>query len=165
MIRMATKEDLPSMLSIYAPYVLNTTHSFEYQVPSQEEFLQRFETITAQLPWLVWEEDGTVWGYAYASLPFKRSAYQWCCEVSIYLAPQVHGRGIGRRLYQVLEQILRLQGYRVVYSVITTENTGSLAFHEKVGYKTVATLPGCGMKFGRWLLRRCPKNRLFLRRL
>ena len=151
MIRMATKADIPAILDIYGPYVLNTTHSFEYTVPTLEVFTKRFETITAQLPWLVWEEEGKVLGYAYASLPFSRSAYSWDCEVSIYLAPQVQGRGIGRTLYAVLEDIVLKQGYRVIYSLITSENTGSLAFHEKVGYKTIAVLPNCGMKFGRWL--------------
>ena len=151
MIRLATAGDVPAILEIYAPYVLTTTHSFEYTPPTLEEFHQRFDSTTAQFPWLVWEEDGKVLGYAYGSLPFKRSAYRWCCEVSIYLAPQIHGRGIGKKLYQVLEHILWLQGYRVIYSVITTENTGSIAFHEKVGYRHVAVLPGCGIKFGRTL--------------
>lgn len=151
MIRLATSEDIPAILEIYTPYVLNTTHTFEYVPPTKEEFHQRFESITAQFPWLVWEEKGKVLGYAYGSLPFKRAAYSWCCEVSIYLAPQIHGKGIGKQLYQVLEHILWLQGYQVIYSIITTENSGSIAFHEKVGYKHVAVLPGCGIKFGRRL--------------
>ena len=151
MIRLATTEDIPAILDIYTPYVLNTTHTFEYVPPTQEEFLLRFETITEKFPWLVWEENGTVLGYAYGSLPFKRAAYSWCCEVSIYLAPQIHGKGIGKKLYQALEHILWQQGYRVIYSIITTENSGSIAFHEKVGYRHVAVLPGCGIKFGRTL--------------
>ena len=112
---------------------------------------QRFLSITEQLPWLVWEENGEVRGYAYGSLPFERKAYSWDCEVSIYLAPEAQGRGIGRKLYAVLEEILFQQGYRVIYSLITSDNRGSLAFHEKLGYRTMATFPDCGMKFGRWL--------------
>ena len=150
MIRMATVADVPAMLEIYGPYVLNTTYSFEYTVPTQEEFTRRLLEYTKQFPWLVWEEDGVVLGYAYGSLPFQRAAYAWCCEVSIYLAPQVHGKGIGRKLYAVLEHILWQQGYGVIYSLITTENTGSLAFHDKVGYRKCAELSGCGLKFGRW---------------
>lgn len=151
MIRMATAADVPAMLEIYGPYVLNTAYSFEYTVPTQEEFMGRFLEITKQFPWLVWEEDGEVLGYAYGSLPFERAAYAWCGEVSIYIAPSAHGRGIGRRLYGVLEHILWRQGYCVIYSLITSENTGSLAFHEKMGYRKCAELPGCGLKFGRWL--------------
>ena len=151
MIRIATAGDIPAILEIYTPYVLNTTHTFEYVPPTREEFRQRFDAITEKFPWLVWEDNGKVLGYAYGSLPFKRAAYAWCCEVSIYLAPEIHGKGIGKKLYRVLEHILFLQGYQVIYSIITTENTGSITFHEKVGYEHVAVLSDCGIKFGRKL--------------
>lgn len=151
MIRIATEADIPQMLAIYTPYVENTTYSFEYIPPTQEQFTQRFRKYTAQCPWLVWEENGCVLGYAYGSLPFERAAYAWCAEVSIYLMPRAHGRGIGRALYAVLEEILWKQGYRIIYSLITSENTGSLAFHEKVGYRYCTELAGCGIKFGRSL--------------
>ena len=65
MIRIAAKADIPAILDIYAPYILNTTATFEYTVPSLEEFTARFENVTSQFPWLVWEENGTVLGYAY----------------------------------------------------------------------------------------------------
>ena len=151
MIRLATTRDVPAILEIYTPYVLNTTHTFEYVPPTQEEFLQRFASITEKFPWLVWEEKGKIAGYAYASLPFHRAAYSWSCEVSIYLAPEHHGKGIGKKLYAALESILYELGYQVIYSVITEENRGSIAFHEKVGYRYIATLPGCGIKFGKRL--------------
>lgn len=151
MIRAAAKTDVPAMLALYAPYVLGTTYTFEYTVPTEAEFTERFHSITEQFPWLVWEEDGQVLGYAYGSAPFHRAAYRWCCEVSIYLVPQAHGKGIGRKLYAALETLLFRQGYRVIYSIITAENTGSLAFHEKVGYRFVAEMPGCGIKFGKEL--------------
>ncbi len=151
MIRLATDCDVEAMLAIYAPYVLTTTHSFEYTAPTEAEFHDRFRAITRQCPWLVWEQDGQVLGYAYGSLPFHRAAYRWCCEVSIYLSPTIHAQGVGRKLYQALEEILFRQGYRIIYSVITTENLGSIAFHEKVGYRHVAVLSDCGVKFGRSL--------------
>ena len=103
MIRIAAKADIPAILDIYAPYILNTTATFEYTVPSLEEFTARFENITSQFPWLVWEENGTVLGYAYGSAPFERAAYRWCAEVSIYIAPHAKGQGIGRKLYAALE--------------------------------------------------------------
>lgn len=151
MIRMATPHDIPAILEIYAPYVLNTTATFEYTVPTIEEFSQRFAGITAQFPWLVWEENGKVLGYAYASAPFSRAAYQWCAEPSIYLAPAIQGKGVGRKLYAALEALLRLQGYRVLYVIITEENRSSLSFHEKMGYTQTAHFPQCGWKFNRWL--------------
>ncbi len=151
MIRIATITDVPAMLEIYGPYILSSTHTFEYTVPSVEEFTERFLTCTRQFPWLVWEENGAVLGYAYGSAPFERAAYSWCGEVSIYLSPGIHGKGVGKKLYAVLEDILWQQGYRVIYSLITTENTGSLSFHEKLGYKKAMVLERCGIKFGRWL--------------
>ena len=85
MIRFAAESDVPAMLAIYAPYVRNTAYTFEYTVPTDAEFTARFLSYTRQCPWLVWEEDGAVLGYAYGSLPFERAAYAWCAEVSVYL--------------------------------------------------------------------------------
>lgn len=151
MIRIATEADIPQMLAIYTPYVENTAFSFEYTPPTLEGFSRRFSKYTAQCPWLVWEEDGRVAGYAYGSLPFERAAYAWCAEISIYLCPEVQGKGIGRKLYSAVEEILWRQGYRIIYALITTENEGSLRFHEKVGYTYCAQFDDCGIKFGRSL--------------
>ncbi len=150
-IRMAAEGDLQQLLAIYAPYVTNTTVSFEYEAPTPEEFSRRFHTVTAQFPWLVWEEEGRILGYAYAAAPFERAAYRWIAEPSIYLAPEAQGRGIGRALYAVLEDILQKQGYRVLYALITSENSRSLAFHKALGYCHLADFPRCAWKFGREL--------------
>ncbi|MBQ7394451.1 MAG: N-acetyltransferase [Lentisphaeria bacterium] len=151
MIRIATEADVPAMLDIYAPYVQNTTVSFEYEIPGPEVFLARFREITVQFPWLVWEENGSILGYAYAARPFERAGFSWCAEPSIYLRSEARGRGIGTKLYAVLEKILEAQGYCLLYALITSENLPSVRFHEKCGYSTVMVLPGCGRKFGRWL--------------
>ncbi|MBE6758206.1 MAG: N-acetyltransferase [Ruminococcaceae bacterium] len=149
-VRQATVEDVPRILEIYGPYVENTAVSFEYTVPDLAEFTARFLKITAQFPWLVWEENGTVLGYAYGSRPFERAAYQWVAAASVYLCPEACGRGIGKQLYAQLESLLRLQGYRKVYALITTDNEASVAFHRAAGYRYTATLPNCGYKFGEW---------------
>ena len=151
MIRMATEKDVPQILEIYAPYIMTSTATFEYDVPCRKEFMHRFDSITAQFPWIVWEEDGRILGYAYASAPYTRAAYSWCAEPSIYLRPEAQGRGSGRKLYAALEWILDKQGYQVLYALITAENTGSIAFHEKQGYAYKVEFPNCGYKFGRWL--------------
>jgi len=151
MIRPATQKDVPQILAIYAPYVEHSTATFEYDVPCHRSFLQRFSDITAQYPWLVWEEDGSILGYAYASAPYSRAAFSWCAEPSIYLRPDAKGRGIGKKLYTVLEWILQQQGYQVLYALITSENAESLAFHQKMGYETRVDFPDCGYKQGRWL--------------
>ena len=151
MIRIATEADVPEILAIYAPYIENTTVTFEYDVPCTRTFLQRFHHITAQYPWLVWEENGKILGYAYASAPYSRAAFSWCAEPSIYLRPEAKGKGIGKKLYAVLEKILELQGYQVLYALITEENSESLSFHRKMAYEIRAEFPDCGYKFGRWL--------------
>ena len=151
MIRIATEKDVPEILAIYAPYVENTTITFEYDVPCRREFMQRFLDITRQFPWLVWEEDGQILGYAYAARPFPRAAYSWVAEPSVYLKMDARGRGIGRKLYAALEELLRLQGYQVLYAIITQENTASVAFHEKTGYKMLSLFPQCAYKFDRCL--------------
>ena len=151
MIRIAVPEDVPEILSIYAPYVENTTITFEYDVPCRREFMQRFLDITAQFPWLVWEEEGVILGYAYATHPYARAAYRWCAEPSVYLRPEARGRGIGRALYEKLEKILKKQGFQVLYALVTEENTASLGFHEHLGYTKKVLFDNCGFKFGRWL--------------
>ena len=149
MIRFAKESDLPAILDIYGPYVLNTAISFEYSVPSLESFTERFRGITAQFPWLVYEEGGNILGYAYGSLPFGREAYRWVAASSIYLAPEAQGKGIGRKLYTALEDLLTKQGYRKTYAIITSDNPGSRRFHEQVGFRFLCEFSDCGVKFGK----------------
>ena len=149
MIRFAKEADLPAILDIYGPYILNTAISFEYSIPTLEAFTERFRGITCQFPWLVYEEEGKILGYAYGSLPFGREAYRWVAASSIYLAPEVQGKGIGRKLYAALEDLLTKQGYRKTYAIITSDNPGSLRFHEKTGFRFLGEFPDCGIKFGK----------------
>ena len=151
MIRVANRADIPAILDIYAPYILTSTATFEYDVPCLRSFTQRFDQITLQFPWLVWEEEGEILGYAYASAPYERAAFSWCAEQSVYLRPGARGRGIGKQLYGALEAILRAQGYQVLYALITDENEASLRFHERAGYVKKVHFPDCGFKFGKWL--------------
>lgn len=149
-IRIATKDDVEAMRLIYAPYILETAYSYEYEVPDYAEFLRRFEAFTAQLPWLVWEENGEILGYAYGSLPFDRKAFGLIGELSVYLKKEIHGRGIGRKLYEVGEEIMRRQGYARIYGIVSSSNPGSCRFHEAMGYTKFATFEKSGMKFGKW---------------
>ena len=148
MIRPATEKDIPEILTIYAPYVENTTVTFEYDVPCLESFTQRFLDITAQYPWLVWEEDGNILGYAYASAPYSRAAFSWCAEPSIYLRPEAKGKGAGRKLYGILEKILEKQGYQVLYALITSENTESISFHQGWAMTGKQTSPAAATNSG-----------------
>lgn len=147
-IRAATPEDIPAILEIYAPFVKNTAVSFEYTVPTEEEFLKRFQEHTAVYPWQVWEEAGKVLGYAYAGRAFERAAYAWNAEISCYLAESA--RGVVTKLYEKIEEILRKQGCRKAFAVVTSANEASVRFHEVIGYQKVVVYPGVGCKFGQW---------------
>lgn len=148
MIREAMVADVPGMLAIYEYYVKETAVSFEYEVPTVAEFTRRLEEHKAVYPWLVWEEEGEILGYAYAGRAFERAAYSWNAEISCYL--KVKGKGMGRKLYSVIEEILRQQGVRKVYAVVTSANEPSVAFHKAVGYTEVLTYKDVGYKFGNW---------------
>ena len=109
-IRTATVADAEKLLAIYAPYVENTAITFEYTVPSVEEFAERIKNTLAEYPYLVAEKDGEILGYAYAGTFKPRCAYRHCVETSIYVAREAHGQGIGRKLYEALEEELRNRG-------------------------------------------------------
>lgn len=151
MIRSATSSDVAAMLEIYAPCVRETTYTFEYDVPSMADFMSRFERISSKYPWIVWEEDGKVLGYAYADTVFSRAAYAWDADTSIYLSAEARGRGIGGKLYACLEALVALQGYHNLYGIVTGENAASMRFHEKCGYERLFTLKTAGFKLGRWV--------------
>lgn len=106
LIRPASPADAPAMLAIYAPYVRNTAVSFELEPPSQEEFAGRVTHTLARFPWLAAVRNGEIVGYCYASPFHPRAAYAWAAESSLYLAPQVHGQGLGTRLYAELARCL-----------------------------------------------------------
>lgn len=148
-IRAATRADIPAMLAIYRPFVEQTAVSFEYVLPTCGEFARRMRA-HSDFPWLVWEEDGRVLGYIYAGRAFERAAYAWCAEISCYLHETVRGRGIGKMLYQTVEDILRRQGYRKVFAVVTSANAPSVAFHRALGYRQTALFPRVGFKAGQW---------------
>ena len=102
-IRDVRPEDASRLLEIYDYYVRNTAITFEYETPSLAEFLSRMERTIKRYPYLVIERDGRVEGYAYAGVFKDRAAYDWSCEMTIYLAPEAEKQGLGRKLYEALE--------------------------------------------------------------
>ncbi len=163
MIREAVPEDAARLLEIYAYYVENTAITFEYAVPSLQEFRQRIEHTKKKYPYLVIEEDGVIRGYAYAGVFKGRAAYDRSCEMTIYLDRDAagrgpgSGRGLGRKLYGALEEALKEQGMLNLYACIGVPveedeylDQNSEQFHKHMGYTTVGTFHLCGYKFGRW---------------
>jgi len=150
MIRLATTSDAAAMLQIYAPFILNTTVTFEYEVPSEQDFQMRIQQYLEKWPWLVWVENGEVVGYAYASSYRPREAYQWCVECSVYIHPQFSKLGIATKLYSALIKLLKFQGFCCLYAVIDIPNPASVGFHEKMGFQYFATYENVGYKLGQW---------------
>ena len=149
-IRPVTAEDAAELVSIYAPYVLETAVTYEYEVPSVEEFCGRIENTTKNYPYLAAVEDGMILGYAYASSFHPRAAFRWSAEATVYLRKEAHGRGIGRMLYEVLEEGLKKQNVQTVIALIADPNPESVAFHEKLGYRVAGRLTNCAYKLGQW---------------
>ena len=149
-IRLAKPLDAAALLAIYAPYVENTAITFEYDVPTVEDFANRIEKTLKKYPYLVAEEDGVVLGYAYASTYYARAAYDWAVELSVYVSQDTRGKGVGSKLYDELEGLLDQMGYMHFLACISLPNEDSLAFHAKRGYQQVAHFPKIGYKFERW---------------
>ena len=149
-IRLAKPSDARSLLDIYAPYVENTAITFEYEVPTIEDFAIRIEKTLEKYPYLVSEEDGVVLGYAYASTYYARAAYDWAVELSVYVSLDSRGQGVGSKLYDALEEMLEQMGYIHFLACISLPNEASLALHRKRGYQQVAHFPKIGYKFERW---------------
>jgi len=149
-IRTAHQKDAPELLSIYAPYVEHTTITFEYEVPSVEEFENRIRSVLTKYPYLVAEEKGEIIGYAYASAFKGRAAYDWSVETSIYVRQDCRHMGTGKALYESLEKALTAQHICNVCACITYPNPASIRFHEQFGYHTVAHFHASGFKFNAW---------------
>jgi L-amino acid N-acyltransferase YncA len=149
-IRLATPADAPAINTIYAPSITHGVASFEQTPPTDAEMAERIRRIAGERPWLVYEEAGEVWGYAYAARHRDRLAYQWSVEVSVYVHQTRHRSGVGRTLYRELFQQLQGQGYYNAYAGITLPNAASVALHESVGFAPVGIYRNTGFKMGKW---------------
>ena len=156
-IRAAKIEDAARLLQIYGYYVRETAITYEYEVPSLDEFKQRISHTLQTHPYIVAQSDGEIIGYAYAGKYHPRAAYSWDAEMTIYLDHNVRGNGVGRKLYSYIEEILKAQGIVKAIALITPPMTEadkdvyrSVHFHESMGYKLSGRLTYSGYKFGRW---------------
>ena len=156
-IREAKEADAAGLLAVYAPYVEQTAITFEYEVPTLEEFTERIRQTKAKYPYLVAKRDGKVLGNAYAGQFHAREAYAWAVETSIYVDESCKHMGIGGMLHAALEEALKEQGFLNMNACIAyvpkedeylTNN--SVEFHAHLGYRMVGQFYQCGYKFGRW---------------
>lgn len=150
MIRLARPEDASAILAIYEPYITDTSLTFEVEVPSEFAFSERIRSYLDHWPWLVFEVEGMIAGYAYGSRYRERAGYQWCVECSVYIREEFHGRGIAKALYAALFRLLKMQGYFNVYAVINLPNEPSVRLHEACGFRWFANYEHVGYKLGKW---------------
>lgn len=149
-IRLATEDDAGAIAAIYAPYVSETPISFEVAPPDEVEIARRIASVLKRYPWLVCEVGGLIAGYAYAGRHHERAAYDWTCEVSIYVDRSMQRRGIGRALYTSLFAVLRRLGYYNALAGITVPNDASVGLHTAVGFEPAGLNHNVGFKDGRW---------------
>jgi phosphinothricin acetyltransferase len=149
-IRLATADDAEAIAAIYRPAVTDKPTSFELEPPDGAEMARRVEKTLARTPWLVYDDDGAVLGYAYASAHRERAAYQWSVDVSAYVRDDAQRRGVARALYTSLFDVLALQGFRNAYAGVTLPNDASVGFHRAMGFTPVGVYRGVGYKLGAW---------------
>jgi L-amino acid N-acyltransferase YncA len=142
--------DVPALLAIYRPYVLETAVTFESEPPSEAEFAARIAACQKGWAFLTAELDGQPVGYAYASSHRAREAYQWSVETSVYVGEQAQGRGLGRTLFEALFEKLEHLGFYNDYAWIALTNDASEGLHRALGFEPVGVFRRVGFKFGAW---------------
>ncbi len=142
--------DAAACAAIYAPYVTDTTITFEEVAPSAQEFTRRIETAQVHHAWLVGEVDGVIIGYTYGGTYRPRAAYRWSCETSVYLDRGRRGAGRGRTLYLALLDRLGEMGFRTAVAGATLPNDASERMHADLGFETIGVFRRVGYKFDRW---------------
>jgi phosphinothricin acetyltransferase len=152
-IRPATHDDIPAIAHIYAHAVETGTASVELTAPGEAEMTRRMnELVPKGFPYLAAEADGRLAGYAYAGPYRARPAYRFTLEDSVYIAPDLQGRGVGRALLAALVEASAERGFRQIIAVIgDSEQAASIGLHAALGFAYVGTFPNVGFKFGRWL--------------
>lgn len=156
-IRIVTTDDAEELLEIYRPYVTETAITFEYDVPTADEFRSRIRSILEKYPYIAAVENGAIIGYAYAGVFKTRAAYAFNVEVTIYIKKEYRRSGVGKILYAELERLLKKQGVTNLYACIACTETedeyltnDSVKFHERMGYRLIGTFKQCGYKYNRW---------------
>ncbi|MDO9037278.1 MAG: N-acetyltransferase family protein [Lutibacter sp.] len=151
MIREVTLEDAQEIAEIYNYYVLNSCVTFEEFEVSIDEMRGRIEAVNSKFPWLVFEKDSEILGYAYATMWKPRSAYKHTVEVSVYLKTEAKNAGIGTLLYKELINQLTDLDFHAVIGGISLPNDASIALHEKFGFEKIAQFKEVGYKFKKWI--------------
>ena len=151
MIRSATAADAQAICDIYNHYILHTIVTFEEEAIQGSEMERRIGEVSKKYPWLVYEEEGEILGYAYAGEWKSRCSYRFSVESTVYLKDGISGRGIGSKLYEELLKQLEPLGIHAVIGGIALPNELSVALHEKFGFEKIARFKEVGYKFDQWI--------------
>ena len=152
LIRPSSEQDIPAIAAIYSHHVLHGTGTFENEPPSDADIAgRRADALSRGLPYLVAVQDGKIAGFAYANWFKPRPAYRYSVEDSIYLAPGLQRKGLGRALLAELLARCEAAGIRKVMAIIgDSANAGSVGVHLAVGFMRVGVVEDCGWEFGAW---------------
>lgn len=151
MIRNVTQNDVPALCKIYNHYVTETVITFEEVPITHEEMSRRVDSVTSRFPWLVFEQQGEVVGFAYAAQWKERSAFRYSAESSVYVSHEAVGQGIGTPLYEALISKLRASEVHSVIGGIALPNPHSVKLHEKLGFEKIGHFHEVGRKFDQWV--------------
>lgn len=143
--------DGEALAAIYNPYITDGVISFEYDAVDGDEMTRRVQRITERYPWIVYERNGQIQGYAYASRWKERAAYHYCAETTVYLRQGQEGKGLGTLLYEELLRRLSRHDVTIAIGCIALPNQASVALHEKLGFEKVGHFPEVGYKFDQWI--------------
>ena len=150
-IRNVTPDDAPAIAQIYNTYVLHSTATFETVAIDPNTMRKRIQAIFPAFPYLVYEADGRLLGYAYAHMWKERAAYAHTWESTVYVSPDHLKRGIGSTLMKELILQCRARACQALIACITGNNTPSVLLHQKLGYRQVSCFKQVGNKLGQTL--------------
>jgi phosphinothricin acetyltransferase len=149
-VRLAHPSDIPAIREIYGHYVLHSDYTFDTVTPSEDYLSAQMSSIQERHAYLIIEDEQIIQGYAYSTMHRKKSAYDWVCEVTIYLNHKTIGKGIGKKLYDSLIKISAAQGYHSLLAGITSPNPMSEKIHEHFGFVPAIRYDHIGFKNGEW---------------
>jgi len=151
LVRSVNETDILSVCDIYNFYIKNSTATFEEDEVSREEIERRINEVTAKYPWIVFEENEKIIGYAYVTKWKDRSSYRYSAESTVYVHKDNFGKGVGRRLMSRLIEEASERGLHNLIAGIALPNDASVALHEKIGFVKCGLFKEVGFKFGKWI--------------
>ena len=143
-----------AILEIFNDAIANSTALYDYQPRTTQNMVSWFETKRAGNWPVIGIEDaqGQLLGFCSYGSFRAYPAYKYTVEHSVYIHPQHRGRGLGRRLMELLIAEAKQRGnVHAIIGAIDAANEGSIALHKRLGFEHVGQLPQVGFKFGRWL--------------